>query len=154
MNTNHEPNTGDLMWCDGCDHEFERYGDAPKRWLTEWECITIFNNFVSANKIRIRSHQICGNDFNDSFVIERTADILDEQYVNYDVETDSFISLEEFYPDLYADLDERSSTVCTICLQTVAEENVIEHLNNCSGLTFSINQSDLLILKVMKSNQN
>lgn len=152
VKTDREPNSSDSMWCDGCEHEFERYGD-PKLWLTEWECVTIFNQFVITNEIRIKSNQIRAMDFNDidTFAVDldtQPLEICNEQYINYDAEIGSFINLKEFYPNLYADLQQENRTVCIICFRSVAKENVIEHLNSCSGLTFSINQSDLPILMI------
>lgn len=146
-----EPSDSDLMWCNDCSHNFELYA---KDRMTEWDCLTIFNNFVIANKIQIKSNQICANDFNDagSFVILPSNEINDDQYVNFDVATNSFISLEEFFPHLYADSEE-NCTVCTICFHSVAKENVIEHLNSCTGLTFSITQPDLPILMINKPNE-
>lgn len=162
-----EPNSVDLMWIDGCDHEFERHGDEnPKQWLTEWECVTIFNKFVAANKIPIKSKRIHAIDFNKhfngnrddaSFTIdfdEQTEEISNNQYINYDVETGTFINLEDFFPNLYTDLLEPNCTVCIMCFNAVAEKNVIRHLNDCSGLTFSMDQSSLPILMINKSNQN
>lgn len=159
-----EPNPDDSMWTDGCEHAFERYGD-PKLWLTEWECVTIFNRFITANKIKIKSRKMHAADFNghlndnrdeDSFAIcfGEESKISNDRYVNYDDETGTFISLEEFYPNLYADLHEPNCTICTICFHVVAECNVIEHLKDCSGLTFSINDSNLPFIMINNLNQN
>lgn len=150
-----EPNSEDLMWCADCEHDFERFSNDP---LSEWECVTIFNRFIIENKFQIKSHQICPNDYNDadSFTIVPMKEAInDEQYVNYDEATGTFISIQDFYPHLYANLNEESNTVCMICFGSVAKENVIEHLNNCSGLTsFSYSQPELPILMINKLNQN
>lgn len=158
---NREPNAADLMWIDGCEHEFERYGDDddPKQWRTEWECVIIFNKFVAANKIRIKSNRIDRIAFNEhanrdddsSFAIdfdEQKEEISNSQYINYDDETSTFVKMEDFFPNLYTDLHETNCTVCIICFSILAEGNVIRHLNNCSGLTFSMDQSNLPILKI------
>lgn len=158
-----EPNAADLMWIGGCEHEFERYGDEDaKQWLTEWECVAIFNKFVTENQIQIKSNRVQIGDVNgnsnghrnQSFVIgaEQIEEISNSQYVNYDDETGMFISLHEFFPNLYADLQGPNCIVCTICFKAVAEGNVIQHLNSCTGLTFSMDQSDLPILMICKSN--
>lgn len=161
-----EPNAADLMWIDGCEHEFERYGD-PKLWLTEWECVTIFNKFITANKIRIKSNRIDATDFNEHFngyhdggsfafdiIDEQTEEISNKQYINYDQETGTFINMKDFLPKLYTDMIEPNCTVCIICFNALAKGNVIRHLNNCSGLTFSMDQSNLPILMIDKLNQN
>lgn len=160
-----EPNATDLMWIDGCEHEFERYGDAddPKLWLTEWECVTIFNKYVTANKIRIKSNRIDPIEFNEHFngnrddnsfgidFNEQTEEISNNQYNNYDNETGTFINMEEFFPNLYADLDDSNCTVCTMCFNALAKGKFIQHLNNCSGLTFSMEQTSLPILMINKN---
>lgn len=161
-----EPNAADLMWIDGCEHEFERYGDEnPKHWLTEWECVTIFNKFVTENKIQIKSNRIQTGDVNgnfddsrgdESFAIdtEQIEEISNNQYVNYDDESGMFISLHDFFPNLYADSIEPNCTVCIICFKAVAKGNVIGHLNSCTGLTFSMDQPDLPVLMIDKASQD
>lgn len=167
---NREPNAANSMWIDGCEHEFEQYGDEnPKQWLTEWECVTIFNKFITENKIQIKSNRIQAVDVNqnlndnhgnDSFAFdahdfnEQTEEISNNQYINYDDESGMFISLQDFFPNLYDDSSEPNRIVCTICFNDVPKGNVIGHLNNCTGLTFSIDQSDLPILMINKSNEN
>lgn len=164
---NREPNASDLMWIDGCAHDFERSGDEdPKQWLTEWQCVTIFNKFITANKIQIKSNRLRPDDINnnfhgnrdvDSFTInldEPTEGISDSQYVNYDDESGLFINLQEFFPNLYnADFLEPNCTVCTICFSAVSKGDVIRHANHCTGLTFSMDQSSLPILMIEKPNQ-
>lgn len=159
-----EPNAADLMWIDECEHQFERYGDEnAKQWLTEWDCVAIFNKFVADNKIQIKSNRVQiggvngnlnGHRDGESFAIgaEQIKEISNNQYVNYDDETGMFISMHDFFPDLYADLQEPNCIVCTICFKAVAEGNVIRHLNSCTGLTFSMDQPDLPILMIKKSN--
>lgn len=126
----------DSMWMEGCEHQFERYNDSEhhdrNQPLSVRDCVTIFNEFVMENKIRIRTNA---------------------HFVNYDDETGAFISMEEFFPNFYADMDAANHIVCIICFEVVAEENVIEHLCKCTGLTFSWYQS-LPILMINKSNQN
>lgn len=157
-----QPHPTDLMWIHGeCDtHEFERFGEFehPKQWLTDWECITMFNKFVTMKRIRIKSAQIHVTNFNSevgTFVIESNGEevIPDELYVNYDEETRSFISIEQFLPDLYETRNE-NCTVCMICYRGVAKGNVIEHLDACSGLEFSLGSKETLpILNVSKSSE-
>lgn len=161
---NREPNPmDDSMWVnlnDGCDHEFERYGDDPKQWRTEWECIMIFNEFITTNQIRIRSKQINaieftersnGNRNEDFFVIDivdETEEISNNQYVNYDVKSGTFINLAKLYSNLYADLDEPNCTVCIVCFHAVNRKSVIEHLRTCTGLTFTMNESNLPVIMI------
>lgn len=128
-------NNNQSMWTDGCEHEFERSVDCehPNQWLTERKCVTIFNKFVTANRIQIRTNA---------------------HYVNYDDETGTFINVKELFPNLYSDVNEANCTVCTICFHAVAKEIVIEHLYSCSGLTFSLYEPTLPILMINESNQN
>lgn len=153
------------MWTKGCEHQFERYGDEnPKQWLTEWECVTIFNKFVAENKIQIKSNRIEIKDVNgnvgsnrgdESFAVDteqNIEEISNSQYVNYDDESGMFISLNDFFPNLYAEMLEPNRTVCIICLKAVTKGNVLRHLNACTGLTFSMDQPDLPILMIEKTN--
>lgn len=160
----YEPQPTDLMWIssDKCgEHMFERYSDSdnPKQWFTEWECITIFNKFISNNKIRIKCKDLYPTDFNnnsndlvDSFVIDfSTDDIADHLYVNFDEKTKLFVSIKQYFPELY-DTEEEERIICMICFDAIAEENVIQHLNTCSGLEFSLRSKDTLpLLKILKS---
>lgn len=159
-----EPQGSDTMWIRNCEHTFERFNDSddPKQWLTDWECITIFNKHVANKKVRIKCNQFNGiiNDFNlnfvsddDSFEIEFIGEenMPDELYVNYDIDTKTFINIQDFLPELY-ETHEESHTVCMICFGKIDEErvqNVVGHLKNCTGIQFSARANETLpILKI------
>lgn len=133
---NRESDAKHFTWMEeGCDHQFERYSDAehpdPNQWLSVRDCVNIFNEFVRAKKIQIRTNA---------------------HFTNYDDDTGTFISVEEFFPELYSSLGELNRIVCIICFRTVAEENVIQHLFDCSGLTYSVYRP-LPLLMINKSDQ-
>lgn len=161
-----EPQPSELMWVnsDKCgQHIFERYSDSdsPKRWFTEWACITIFNKFISKNKIRIKCKEIYpkyfknnSNDMDDSFVMDVSTDgngVADYLYVNFDAKTTHFVCVDQYFPELY-DTQEKERIVCMICLDTIAEKNAIQHLNGCAGLKFSLDSEETLpLLKIIKN---
>lgn len=63
-------------------------------------------------------------------------------YVNFNAETNRFVSFDQFMPN--AGNVEELRTICMICLDTIAEEDVIQHLKACSGLDFSLITSEEL----------
>lgn len=157
VNENREPRPYDLMWIDSSicgQHEFERINglDDPKEWLTEWKCITDFNEFVAQQKIQVKSKQFYLADFNDNppFSMLFNTDVLDEMYENYDEKMDGFISTDNFIPDLNNNSPEVNRTLCMICFCTDwPEDSIIKHLNACSGLDFTLSYGKTLpILKI------
>lgn len=166
INEPREPSSTDLMWTDSekCAHQFEKYGDNPKEWITLWECIIMFNEFVAQNNIHIKTKKFQSLDANsnritanDSFVLEISTDgmnpttdsssarIANELYVNYDRELKKFINVDNYLKvDIANCVIEDSQTVCMICLGKIDDDNVIEHLNKCTGVEFSLNSGDSL----------
>lgn len=161
-----EPCPAHLMWIDTdeCEHIFEKFGnhDNPKGWLIEWECIVIFNQFILDNKIQIKSKILqtidgdAGAAASNRFVIDavnttvQDSAIANELYVNFNTETKKFINMSNYLAiDLPENSQHHSSTACMICCGIVNEENIIEHLKQCSGLKFSLESEEALpIVKI------
>lgn len=138
-----EPQIRDNMWIDSelsnCEHIFERYKGTynSKHWLSVWECVDVFHEHIAKEKIHIKFE----------------GDISDAHYINYDYESNSFTSVDEFLPELYGK-ERANGTVCMICLDKITKcrlHDVIEHLNACSGLQFGIRiDKTLPILKIQQ----
>lgn len=138
-----EPQRSDTMWIDSessdCEHIFERYKgtDNSNNWFSIWECVDVFNVHLAKENIGVK------------FV--GFENVSDQLYVNYDTESNSFISIEDFLPELY-ETEDGNGTVCMICFHKMPNSrlhDVIEHLNVCSGLQFEAQISDTLpILKI------
>lgn len=165
------PKKGDLMCVnsDECHHDFEKYGKRSGS-MTEWDCITMFNGeFIQVNGIQIHTHEMLSIE-NHHFKIAPSSYQPDVQaiqgawnppaipnhlYMNFDDDTKTFTKLAYAYAELYETEDEDTSrTVCMICCESIYEvlEMIIEHLEDCTGLTYSIinNRESLPILKVEK----
>lgn len=166
---NREPQSTDSMWMDGaqCEHQFERIGENPKEWLTQWECITKFNKEIEDKQkdglIRIKTkkaveltdvnnndksvREIISSDDDTSLatVEDEAAIITNKHYVNFDRQTKEFMNV-----DVYLKVDKRNSlhidsrTVCMICLCKIADESVIAHLKKCTGVEFSLDSDESL----------
>lgn len=157
MKESREPSPNDLMWIPSskCEHQFEK---IEKDWLTDWDCIIIFNEFISENNIQIQAKvpQFNGsnnnvNTTNDSFAITintkndtvSASKITNELYINFDRETEEFMNVND-YLKVDANVLQELKTVCIICLCTVADVDVIEHLKKCCGIEFSLDSGESL----------
>ncbi|XP_055296873.1 DNA-dependent metalloprotease SPRTN-like [Sitodiplosis mosellana] len=161
-----EPSQRDLMWInrEQCDHQFERYGDNPKEYLTHWDCIIIFNKFVSENKIRIKTKKVRLEDNNDNVYMDDTFvmdintagedPIANKYYVNFDRETKQFINVDNYLKvDTDNSLHDDSRTVCMICLCKIADEAVIQHLEQCTAFNVQL-ASELTIAQIQTFHLN
>lgn len=171
VNEDREPSSNDGMWIDRdqCAHQFEKYGDTPKEWLTQWECIIMFNQFVSDSGIRIKAKGfeskdgnsnrtnddglvklIINSDDEDEFggcsdlaTASTSATISKEHYVNFDRETKKFISVDN-YLRIDSATQNDSRTGCMLCLGEIANDKVIEHLYTCTGIEYSLDSGESL----------
>lgn len=151
-----EPCVADTMWIatDECAHNFEKFGDDdPKEWLTEWECIIKFNEFVSENNIQIKCNEICARN-DGAFAIDIVeTDIANKLYINFHRDSKQFMNMVEFLAiNLIGDVDslQQTRTACMICWSLVKDEDIIEHLKQCSGVEFSLDSEEALpIVKIV-----
>lgn len=161
-----EPQSTDLMWTEGCEHQFERYNrnlaDNPKEWKTQWECIIDFHKFIAENEIRIKTKKVVAvtDDNNNDTIVPEIIEgegeaqvegegeppiITNEHYVNFDRQTKEFMNVNNYLKvDVRNSLPIDSRTGCMICLCKIADENVIEHLKECTGIEFSLDLDESL----------
>lgn len=159
---NKEPSPDDMMWIntDKCHHQFEMLGTDgdPKALLHNWDCISIFNKFVSENNIRIKTKKIPiyvdGNflpvddtvesETNESETNESgITSIGNDHYVNYDRESKKFLNVDDYLKvSTVNSIQDDSRTVCMMCLGKIADDSVIEHLYNCTGLDFTLDSKE------------
>lgn len=161
---NKEPSPADMMWInpDKCYHQFEMLGTDgdPKAMLHYWDCISIFNKFVSENNIRIKTKKIPlyvdGNllPIDDTAVSETNesetneseiTSIENKHYVNFDRETKKILNIDDYLKvNTMNSVQDDSRTVCMMCLGKIADDSVIEHLYNCTGIEFTMDSEESL----------
>ncbi|XP_031627622.1 sprT-like domain-containing protein Spartan [Contarinia nasturtii] len=153
-----EPTPDDFMFFPSsiCEHRFEKDTFV---YDNEVDCVTAFNKFIKENEVKIEAtlpqfiskfgYSIIVSDVNnDTGLVEDTV-ITNEHYTNYDRETKEFIKFEDYLP-----LDPNHlpihKTVCMICTNTIANDIVLEHLQQCTGVTFSLDTTESLpIFKII-----
>lgn len=147
-----------------CQHQFIKdislcNRKKPNKSLTNKECIDAFNKFIREKNYQIKATRprsiqqfgycITVSDLNRNLIEKTTSIIANEFYANFERETKQFTKFDDVLILKRAHLTVYS-TACMVCLDTIADAIVLEHLEQCTGVIFSFDSTESLpIFKIV-----